>query len=143
MPTTPPPLTDDLRDPIATALRTTAATGWTHKPGEEKWDHHLDGGHRYYIGCALCRGDVPVLADAVLAVVQPEVDRVRAERDQARAGAFAEAIDRFRSLADLAPDSERAPGLNFAIGALMAMRDRAARTAPDAPARQHLTSDLD
>lgn len=60
---------------------------------------------------------------------EAELDRLRAERDQARAAAFNEAIDRFRSLADLAPDSERAPGLNFAVGALMAMRDRAARAA--------------
>jgi hypothetical protein len=66
-------------------------------------------------------------ASAVLALVQHDRDRLRAERDQARAGAFADAIDRFKSLADLAPDSERAPGLNFAVGALMAMRDRAAR----------------
>lgn len=71
-------------------------------------------------------------AQAELGRVRPEVDRLRGERDQARAGAFAEAIDRFRSLADLTPDSERAPGLNFAVGALMAMRDRGARTAAKA-----------
>jgi hypothetical protein len=62
-----------------------------------------------------------------------ETARLRSELAIARADAFDEASARFKALADLAPDSERAPGLNFAIGALMAMRDRAARTAPDAP----------
>jgi hypothetical protein len=70
--------------------------------------------------------------DTLTAVAKSNKQHVQvmySELQKARAEAFTEAIDRFRSLADLAPDSERAPGLNFAIGALMAMRDRAARTA--------------
>jgi hypothetical protein len=47
-----------------------------------------------------------------------------------RTAAFNEAISRFNSLANLAPDSHRAPGINFAIGALMAMRDHPLATAP-------------
>jgi hypothetical protein len=45
-----------------------------------------------------------------------------------RADAFAEAIDRLHRALSLAPDPERVAGVNFAIGVLTAMRDRAART---------------
>jgi len=58
-----------------------------------------------------------------------EIEKLRAELEQARASAFNEAIDRFKTLANLAPDSQRAPGINFAIGALMAMRDGAGQAA--------------
>lgn len=73
-----------LTDRIEQALRTTATTGWTQKPGEEKWDHHLEDGHRYCYLCALCTRDVPGLVAAVAAAVQPELDAARAENDRLR-----------------------------------------------------------
>lgn len=64
------------RQRYARALRTTPATGHTHKPGQEKWDHHpLPGeqGHRYTYTCALCRGDIDALTDAVMAVADAQL----------------------------------------------------------------------
>jgi hypothetical protein len=146
MTATPPPLTDQqLAERIAEVIRPRMLIGLQDAelhdgPGTERINEWATS-----------------IANWAAEVVRPEVARLRAERDQfadrvdtltavaksnkqhvqvmyselqkARAEAFTEAIDRFRSLADLAPDSERAPGLNFAVGALMAMRDRAARTA--------------
>jgi len=115
------PLTDeqhaDIRQRIAAAFEREDAQNWGY-------DHGF---------CADPFGDpeTGAFVDAALAVVQPELDRLRAERDQARADAFNEAIGRFKSLANLAPDSRRAPGINFAIGALMSMRDYPARTSQE------------
>jgi hypothetical protein len=69
----PTPADDALRHAITTALLTTPAPAFTYTPGQEKWDHHSTGpgvpGHRYSVTCALCRGDVDTLADAVLTAV--------------------------------------------------------------------------
>lgn len=63
---------DELRTQVAEAIRTTPATGHTHKPGEERFDHHPkpgESGHKFLYTCALCVGDVDALSDAVAAVV--------------------------------------------------------------------------
>lgn len=76
---------DQLRAALDEALRTTPSTGNTHKPGEEKWDHHPkpgERGHKYTYTCALCRNDMDALLPALVAAV----GRVRdAELEQARA----------------------------------------------------------
>jgi hypothetical protein len=54
--------------------------------------------------------------------------------DTARADALSEGIEALNQLWRLAPHSERAPGLNFAIGVLMAVRDRNLTVTPAAPA---------
>lgn len=67
-----------LKDRIDWALRTTPATGPTHKPGEEKWDHHPkpgEQGHRYTYTCALCRNDTDALTKALLHVLADALQR--------------------------------------------------------------------
>jgi hypothetical protein len=51
-----------------------------------------------------------------------------------RAETLSEGIEALNQLWRLAPRSERAPGLNFAIGVLMAVRDRNLTVTPAAPA---------
>jgi hypothetical protein len=79
----------DLRDRLAEALRTTPSV-LMDTPEERARhaanprNHHVS--HHYYWGCAMCRGEVDTLADAVLAIVQPELDRLAADRDGHRSG---------------------------------------------------------
>ncbi len=66
----------DLKARIDLALRTTPATGQTHKPGEEKWDHHPrpgEKGHNYTYTCALCRNDTEALTSALIRVCTDEL----------------------------------------------------------------------
>lgn len=74
---------DQLRAALDHALRTTPSTGNTHKPGEEKQDHHPapgEQGHNYTYTCALCRNDT----DALLTALMAAVERVRdTELDEA------------------------------------------------------------
>lgn len=74
----------------------------------------------------LLAGEDPTAEEYPEAVARLEglVDAAIAEgATNTRIAAFNEAIGRFNRLVTLAPDSKRAPGINFAIGALMAMRD--------------------
>jgi hypothetical protein len=65
-----------LADRIAAALRTTVIPGYP-TGGKDPAEH---GSHRWCAqGCALCIGDDQALAAAVLAVVQPQLDRRDAE----------------------------------------------------------------
>jgi hypothetical protein len=79
---------DDLRARIAEALNTTAAgfmqaepDGVEHHTRHEWHRHewHRHDRHRYNATCALCRGEEDTLTDAVMKVVQPELDRLSAE----------------------------------------------------------------
>ncbi len=47
-----------------------------------------------------------------------------AYRDEVHVASIQDAIDRLHRIERLAPDGERAPGINFAIGALMSIRDQ-------------------
>ncbi len=64
----------ELRDQIAEALRTA------------RWDGHLPddahGQHQYHGACAICRGDVTAIADAVMPLVQARLDEQTASFDQ-------------------------------------------------------------
>lgn len=74
--------TDSLRAQYAAAMRATPATGHTHKPGQEKWDHHPapgERGHRFLHDCALCCADTDALVGAVLAVRDRETEQLRAD----------------------------------------------------------------
>ena len=51
------------------------------------------GRHRYELGCALCHGDLLVLTAAVVAAVEPELDRLRAELATAKAAGYRQAAD--------------------------------------------------
>ncbi|MFZ3592272.1 hypothetical protein [Streptomyces sp. BH104] len=86
-----------LRDRIVEALLTTPNEGWTYKPGHEKWDHHKHStrpGHNYAIYCALCKGNVDVLADAVLAALPDSWGTFELRGDtEIRAAALQEAVD--------------------------------------------------
>jgi len=72
----------DLRDRLAKALRTTPSV-LMDTPEERARhaanprNHHVS--HHYYWGCAMCRGEADTLADAVLGIVQPELDQLRAQ----------------------------------------------------------------
>ena len=92
---------DDLRARIAEALNTSPAGILRDHP--DSLAFHIAGlnerilssrhdRHNYLATCALCRGEADTLAEAVLAVVQPELDRRAAEREHARRSA------EFRSL---------------------------------------------
>jgi hypothetical protein len=97
---------DDLRARIAEALNTTPAQFIQDAPDGEDWfkdrPYRRHDQHRYDGGCAMCRGETDTLADAVLAVVQSEVDRLRRRAEQAEA-----AIARARVYCALAADSCR------------------------------------
>ncbi|MEV6737908.1 hypothetical protein AB0N14_13635 [Streptomyces sp. NPDC051104] len=73
-----------LREQVAEALRTTpsalaAATALGFP------SHHQPGESGYLGWCALCVNDIDALADTVLAVIQPELDRLdRTAEDRAR-----------------------------------------------------------
>ncbi len=91
---------DQLRAALDEALRTTPSTGNSHKPGEEKWDHHPrpgEQGHKYTYTCALCRNDLDALLPALVAAVErvqdARAEQAEAERDQAQA-----ALERVREL---------------------------------------------
>lgn len=71
-----------LRDRLAAVLRTTPSVLMDTpeeraRHAETPRNHHVT--HHYYWGCAMCRGEVDTLADAVLAVVQPELDQLHAD----------------------------------------------------------------
>ncbi|MEU9703035.1 hypothetical protein [Streptomyces sp. NPDC047981] len=75
-----------LRERIDVALRTTPATGHTHKAGQEKWDHHPrpgEKGHTYTYICALCRQDTEALTNALETVLADEVEAEQARRQVA------------------------------------------------------------
>lgn len=83
---------DDLRARIAEALLTTPAGFVQAEPdgveqhARREWHRH--DRHRYHATCALCRGEEDTLTEAVMKVVQPELDRlagVERERDALRA----------------------------------------------------------
>lgn len=59
---------DDLRDQIAEAL---ATNRWG---GDHDRDTHAR--HNYLYSCGICQGDVRAIADAVMAVVGPELVRL-------------------------------------------------------------------
>ena len=75
---------DDLRSRITEALNTTPAQFIQDDPDEGEWfkdrPYRRHDQHRYDGGCAMCRGETDTLVQAVLAVVQPELDRLAAER---------------------------------------------------------------
>ncbi|MFE2407050.1 hypothetical protein ACFXDE_01765 [Kitasatospora sp. NPDC059408] len=89
---TPPPLAER----IEYALRIAAVPWAANMP---PLTQHGEGGHRFETGCSLCHGDAPSLVDAVLAVVQPELDGRDAEIDRLRMAAQA-AATLLRSTAD-------------------------------------------
>lgn len=66
-------MSDDLRARIIEALNKAPDAVVRHDPENvarhvaEPWDWH--GNHEFYIHCALCRGDVESLADAVMGVL--------------------------------------------------------------------------
>jgi hypothetical protein len=94
---------DDLRARIAEALNTTPAQFIQDDPDEGGWfkdrPYRRHDQHRYDGGCAMCRGETDTLVQAVIAVVQPELERLVAERDQAHRDC--------QSYADLASGAER------------------------------------
>lgn len=66
----------DLRGRIVEALKTTPAHGYARHPRPEvgpieEWRVH--GRHNYDDSCALCRGEVESLADAILTAVKPDL----------------------------------------------------------------------
>jgi hypothetical protein len=94
---------DDLRARIAEALNTTPAQFIQDAPDEGGWfkdrPYRRHDQHRYDGGCAMCRGETDTLVQAVIAVVQPELERLVAERDQTHRDC--------QSYADLASGAER------------------------------------
>ncbi len=64
---------------IVSALRTTLAAGW-ESSGPVR--HGGPGGHRFYIGCALCQGDVDALTDAIGAALADAGYQVAAAVDE-------------------------------------------------------------
>ncbi|MFJ2630887.1 hypothetical protein ACIO6U_02835 [Streptomyces sp. NPDC087422] len=102
-----------LRDQIADALRTTPTKGSTYRPGHERFDHHTAPGrpgHTYLHNCALCRGDLDALADAVLAVVQPHLDELADYRNritwETTCGEHARLLDACRAAEERAEKAE-------------------------------------
>ncbi len=86
MPETSP--TTGLRDRLIEVLNTTLTTpDGGIETATTEWDRH--DRHRFFRNCAACRGDVPAMVDAVMAVVTPlladaeaEVERLRARADR-------------------------------------------------------------
>jgi hypothetical protein len=76
------PQTDDLRARIAEALNACPAQFIQDTPDGGGWfkdrPYRRHDQHRYDGGCAMCRGETDTLISAVLAVVQPELDRLAA-----------------------------------------------------------------
>lgn len=88
----------ELRDRVIEALRTAPATGHSYMRGHERFDHHPlpdEPGHNYLGACALCRGDLDALGDAVMQVVGPVVEGWRRR---------AEGADRVRAWLDRDPN---------------------------------------
>lgn len=93
---------DDLRTRIAEVLNTTPAGFLRDHPdslafhvaglAEEVLSSRHDR-HNYLATCALCRGEADALADAVIAVVQPELDRRDAAEAKVRADIAAAEAD--------------------------------------------------
>ena len=65
-----------LRQRLVHTLRTTQIT---RTPWPLMAPHGGDDGHRFEAGCALCHGNAEDLVDAALAVVQPDLDALRAQ----------------------------------------------------------------
>lgn len=87
---------DKVQAALDEALRTTPATGHTHQPGEEKWDHHPapgEQGHNHAHTCALCRGDISAQAadyDYFAEAMAPATDdEAAALREKVRTGQVA------------------------------------------------------
>lgn len=93
---TNPQTDDDLRTRIAEVLNATPAQFIQDDPDEGEWfkdrPYRRHDQHRYDGGCAMCRGETDTLVQAVLAVVQPELDRLAAERDAEAQRADAEGL---------------------------------------------------
>lgn len=83
-----PTMPDDLRARIAEALNACPAQFIQDDPDEVDWfkdrPYRRHDQHRYDGGCAVCRGETDMLVQAVLAVVQSEVDRRGAQISAAR-----------------------------------------------------------
>ena len=101
---------DDLRSRIAEALNACPAQFIQDDPGEGNWfedqPYRRHDQHRYDGGCAMCRGETDTLADAMLAVVQPELDRLAVDQFTSSPGWLTADRDSWRMLADSA--NERA-----------------------------------
>jgi uncharacterized protein HemY len=107
--------------------------GNTHALGEIAYDERFRSEDWPRTVYAPQRADLDALfaeRDAAVA----EAGALRNQLAQARADALSEGIEALNQLWRLAPRSERAPGLNFAIGVLMAVRDRNLTVTPAAPA---------
>lgn len=93
---------DDLRARIAEALNTCPAQFIQDDPDEGDWlkDRPIrrHNQHCYDGSCAMCRGEADTLVDAVLTVVQPELDRRDRYEAQLR-GMRASYRDAWRSVA--------------------------------------------
>jgi hypothetical protein len=92
---------DDLRSRIVEALNTCPAQFIQDDPDEGDWfkdrPYRRHDQHRYDGGCAMCRGETVALTEAVLAVVQPELDRRDAAEAKARADIAAAERGRYRA----------------------------------------------
>lgn len=130
------PVPADVREQIAEAMRTTPATGHSHKTGEEKWDHHPapgERGHKYTYTCALCRADVDALADAVLrvpaiaAALEAVGEHAALKRAHValaeQAGKDQAAIERFRTRIQSAADEARGSMRDWLVDALVDSAD--------------------
>jgi hypothetical protein len=112
----------DLREQLAEALRTAPSVLMDTPEERDRHaanprNHHIS--HHYHWGCAVCRGEVDTLADAVLAVVQERLDAKQAELASLRAAVRSAAV----SLRDTAERVEQgrtvnAPALRAAAKAL-------------------------
>ena len=91
---------DDLRSRIAEALNACPAQFIQDDPGEGNWfkdrPYRRHDQHRYDGGCAMCRGETDTLINAMLAVVQPELDRRDAAEAKARTDIAAAEADLVR-----------------------------------------------
>jgi ElaB/YqjD/DUF883 family membrane-anchored ribosome-binding protein len=103
----------DLREQLAEALRTAPSVLMDTPEERDRHaanprNHHI--GHHYYWGCAMCRGEVDTLADAVHAVVQERLDAKQAELASLRTTARSAAV----SLRDTAERVEQGRTVNAA-----------------------------